>query len=87
MTPAPWGEHPALPPRLRVVRDCGHDAVVAEQAARIAELQRSLRDWQAVAKAHHDKALEMQRALESHEAACHAMPSGSSHWITEETPA
>lgn len=20
MTPAPWGEHPALPPRLRVVR-------------------------------------------------------------------
>ncbi len=84
---APWGEHPALPPRLRVIRDCDHDAVIADQARRIADLEAAVRTWREVARRHHDIAADLQRALESHERDCHSMPPGSSHWITEETPA
>lgn len=84
---APWGEHPDLPPRLRVVRDCDHPKVIADQARRIADFEANVRDWREVARRHHDIAADLQRALESHERDCHALGPGSSHWITEETTA
>jgi hypothetical protein len=53
--------------------------------SRIADLEGDVRTWREIARRHHDKALDMQRALETHERDCHAMPPGSTHWITEET--
>ena len=86
MTPAPWGEHPALPPRLRVVRDCDHDHVIADQARRIADLEQSVRDWREIARRHHDIAEQLRLAVEDHERTCHSLPAGCTHWTTEETP-
>lgn len=85
MTPAPWGEHPALPPRLRVVRDCDHDRVIADQARRIADLEQSVRDWREIARRHHDIAEQLRLAVEDHERHCgHTLPDGCTHWTTEE---
>ena len=84
MTPAPWGEHPALPPRLRVVRDCGHDAVVADLTAANAALRQQVRTLSEVARRHHDIAEQLRLALEDHERTCHALPAGCTHWTTEE---
>lgn len=81
---APWGEHPALPPRLRVVRDCDHDHVIADQARRIADLEGDVRTWQEVARRHHDIAEQLRLAVEDHERHCgHTLPAGCTHWTTE----
>jgi hypothetical protein len=36
-----------------------------------------------VARRHHDIAEELRRAVEDHEATCHALPAGCSHYIEE----